>query len=224
MEFPKKKKKVDQTAGLFDRMKVQILSQLVPGGPSAVDLSPKGSVDELCVPMMDTLNNHTDYVTTSSCSGRVSVWAGVEKGEGGWLVSSHATIDPDAVVASLTPFPSTGAVILKMEPFVMHVQCRDLAASHKVLVAALHAGFRNSGVIPGKKRVMLAIRHTMTLEVPLGQDGVRMVDDAYVAHITAIANTKLLENFSRIELLHKTVVAALAGEGPAAMPEDGEEE
>ena len=42
--------------------------------PQYTDLSPKGSVDEGCLPLMQILNNHEDYVTTSSCSGRISIF------------------------------------------------------------------------------------------------------------------------------------------------------
>eukprot|EP00759_Apiculatamorpha_spiralis_P003949 PhF_6_TR12242/c0_g1_i2/m.19381/K15450/TYW3; tRNA wybutosine-synthesizing protein 3 len=166
------KKKHDQTKGLFDKHKLHILSNICVGGTDdtttadstttategggPVDKSPKGSVDELCLPIMHILNAHNDYVTTSSCSGRIAVWCGVEKGDGGWLLSSHDPVKPEDVCASLDPFPATGNVMFKMEPFVMHVLCRDVEAAHRLVIASLAAGYRNSGAIPGKKKVMVA--------------------------------------------------------------------
>src|SRR5437764_14316521 len=38
------------------------------------DKSPKGSIDELMLPLINLLNKHNDYVTTSSCSGRIAVY------------------------------------------------------------------------------------------------------------------------------------------------------
>ena len=209
----KVKKKVDQSTGLFDKMKQQVLHELSPG-PGEKDLSPKGFVDERCRPLMQTLNQHEDYVTTSSCSGRVALWCGNEKGDGGWLLSSHEEVTVEDVLAALMPFPTAGSVVFKMEPFLMHVMCRNLEAAHRLLVAVLHAGYRNSGVIPGKKRTMLGIRHTMTLEVPIGEGGQCMLeDDRYLRYITKVANAKLRENFQRMEVLHKAVVGALESSG-----------
>ncbi|KAJ1967883.1 hypothetical protein H4R34_006341, partial [Dimargaris verticillata] len=37
------------------------------------DKSPKGGVDVPVQPLLQLLNSHPDYVTTSSCSGRVAV-------------------------------------------------------------------------------------------------------------------------------------------------------
>lgn len=38
------------------------------------DLSPKGSVDVKCLPVIDLLNKCDEYVTTSSCSGRIALF------------------------------------------------------------------------------------------------------------------------------------------------------
>ena len=42
-----------------------------------VDLSRKGSVDDAIVPMVKLLNSMDEYYTTSSCSGRISVFSEV---------------------------------------------------------------------------------------------------------------------------------------------------
>lgn len=42
-----------------------------------VDLSRKGSVDDAIVPMVELLNSMEEYYTTSSCSGRISVFSEV---------------------------------------------------------------------------------------------------------------------------------------------------
>ncbi|SMN20371.1 similar to Saccharomyces cerevisiae YGL050W TYW3 tRNA methyltransferase required for synthesis of wybutosine [Maudiozyma saulgeensis] len=82
----------------FDQKKASILDEINSPQP---DLSPKGSIDELCIPIMELINSHKDMVTTSSCSGRVSVFVeGTKhyneeikvggKGQGGrWLFVSH---------------------------------------------------------------------------------------------------------------------------------------
>ena len=42
-----------------------------------VDLSRKGSVDDAIMPMVKLLNSTDEYYTTSSCSGRISIFSEV---------------------------------------------------------------------------------------------------------------------------------------------------
>lgn len=89
----------------FDQKKQSILNEINSVEP---DLSPKGSIDVLCLPIINLINSHDDMVTTSSCSGRISVFVeGTKqqhnlvnktggKGQGGkWIYVSH---DQDQVV------------------------------------------------------------------------------------------------------------------------------
>ena len=51
---------------LFDRQKAEKLSK--------VDLSRKGSVDAPIFDFLKKLNSHPDYVSLSSCSGRIIIF------------------------------------------------------------------------------------------------------------------------------------------------------
>ncbi|ODV94719.1 hypothetical protein PACTADRAFT_50584 [Pachysolen tannophilus NRRL Y-2460] len=59
---------------LFEQKKTQILKDMESTSLESPDLSPKGTIDELCIPIMNLINSNKDMVTTSSCSGRVSVF------------------------------------------------------------------------------------------------------------------------------------------------------
>ena len=50
----------------FDEIKLRTVS--------ALDKSPKGSIDEPLLPLLDLLNADQDYVSTSCCSGRIAVY------------------------------------------------------------------------------------------------------------------------------------------------------
>ena len=131
---------------------------------SKLDKSPKGSLDEPTAPLVHDINRHPDYVTTSSCSGRVSLFAtfGDEHNRGGrWLLVQHATVTVRELTEALTPPPTQPAapppelVLFKHEPAILHVQCRHLEAAKRLLQVALSAGFRESGaVLSGSEKVM----------------------------------------------------------------------
>jgi len=53
----------------FEEQKASCLSQ--------VDLSKKGSIDDQIVDLVQYINAKDDYFTTSSCSGRISVFSEV---------------------------------------------------------------------------------------------------------------------------------------------------
>lgn len=78
----------------FVRKKAHILSQLSALSESYQDASPKGSVDEEIVDLIEQVNAVPDLVTTSSCGGRVAVFA-----DGVSLTPGASTV-PDAPVAS----------------------------------------------------------------------------------------------------------------------------
>lgn len=108
----------------FEAKKQRILELLETPDADYQDLSPKGSIDEAIRPLITNINSLPGLVTTSSCSGRVSVFcegrkrigeeaesqADVEvvrtgpggKGQGSWLYISH---DP-VKVAEDTDFMS----------------------------------------------------------------------------------------------------------------------
>ena len=200
---------------------------------SKLDKSPKGSLDEPTAPLVHDINRHPDYVTTSSCSGRVSLFAtfGDEHNRGGrWLFVQHATVTVRELTEALTPPPTQPAapppelVLFKHEPAILHVQCRHLEAAKRLLQVALSAGFRESGlVLSGSEKVMLAIRTTSnSLELPLAARGAMLLPPAYMELLVAQANERFTSNRGRTDALHAAFLAALpahmAAAGPAACP------
>lgn len=58
----------------FSQKKLFILSQLAQTSETNLDASPKGTVDVHLLDLIGLINAHEDMVTTSSCSGRLSVF------------------------------------------------------------------------------------------------------------------------------------------------------
>jgi len=80
----------------FQEKKAKILAELNIPDAKYQDLSPKGSVDAGIKTLVFEVNESPDYVTTSSCSGRVAIYlegAKGAKGGGKWLFTSHNPID-----------------------------------------------------------------------------------------------------------------------------------
>ena len=128
---------------LFDRQKAEKLAK--------VDLSRKGSVDAPIVEFLKKLNAHPDYVSLSSCSGRIIIFASTEeniKKGCQWILVKHDEVkkDDQAWQKVIDNQQREGILTLKFEPFILHVQCRHIDAAKKLLTLANEAGFRNSGL------------------------------------------------------------------------------
>ncbi|PNJ71887.1 TYW3 isoform 5 [Pongo abelii] len=144
------------------------------------------------------------FFTTSSCAGRILLLDGgingfeVQKQNCCWLLVTHKLCVKDDVIVALKK--ANGDATLKFEPFVLHVQCRQLQDAQILHSVAIDAGFRNSGITVGKRgKTMLAVRSTHGLEVPLSHKGKLMVTEEYIDFLLNVANQKMEENKKRIE-------------------------
>ncbi|CAR30011.1 hypothetical protein ZYGR_0AD07010 [Zygosaccharomyces rouxii] len=214
----------------FDQKKASILTGIDSEKP---DLSPKGDIDVLCIPIIDLINSHQDMVTTSSCSGRVSVFVeGTKfhkgkiktggKGEGGrWLFVTHNYQDVpnwmdkidlnntkvmEAATGSLNE--DTRLVLYKFEPFILHVKCRDFNTASKLYNTAMACGFRESGI--GSNN-LVALRINIKLDTPIGYydqetDAIKLyVSKQYVKILDDLSLSKFQDNTRKMEALHDRI-------------------
>lgn len=118
------------------------------------DKSPKGFLDEPIADLVNYINSLRDYVTTSSCSGRIVLFA---TGEKKWILAKHSHVTQKETLEILTEYfkgkEDVPPVLLKHEPFIVHVQCIDLGAAERLLQTVLQAGYRESGIVLGKKKL-----------------------------------------------------------------------
>ncbi|XP_013393713.1 tRNA wybutosine-synthesizing protein 3 homolog [Lingula anatina] len=191
--------KVSENDVYFDKHKEQCLK--------ATDLSRKGSIDAPIKELVQHINNCKQYFTTSSCSGRTILFqkaSEFEKQGCKWLYVSHepATVEP--VVLKLTNLQDD--VYFKFEPFVLHVQCRTLTDATKLHAVAVASGFRNSGISIGRKgKIIMAVRSTHSMEVPIALGGQLLVTEKYIGELVTLANKRMAENQRRIERFFETV-------------------
>ncbi|XP_035747716.1 tRNA wybutosine-synthesizing protein 3 homolog isoform X1 [Egretta garzetta] len=105
---------------------------------------------------------------------------------------------------------ATGDVVLKFEPFILHVLCQELQDAQLLHAVAIDSGFRNSGITVGRGgKIMMAVRSTHCLEVPLSHKGKLMVSEEYIEFLIHVANRKMEENTRRIDRFYKCLELAL---------------
>ncbi|OVA06603.1 tRNA transferase Trm5/Tyw2 [Macleaya cordata] len=203
----------------FEKRKAATLAAMAS---TEVDKSPKGTIDAPIIPLLKTLNLHPSYFSTSSCSGRISILSqpssttttttaaaatSKKKARGGsWLFISHEPADPDSVIDLLFPSDSStsstqeeGDLVFRFEPFILAVECKDISSAQSLVSTAISCGFRESGITNAHKRVIIAIRCSIRLEVPLGSTGQILVSPDYVRFLVRTANEKMELNRKRTD-------------------------
>ncbi|XP_025954315.2 tRNA wybutosine-synthesizing protein 3 homolog isoform X2 [Dromaius novaehollandiae] len=181
------------------------------------DGSRKGSVDPRAAGVVRLLNGQPRFCTASSCSGRLVLAQlpaadtnryEVQKKNCSWLMVSHEMCSKDDVMTALEK--ATGDTVLKFEPFVLHVLCQELQDAQLLHSVAINSGFRNSGITVGRRgKIMMAVRSTHCLEVPLSRMGKLMVSEEYIEFLIHTANRKMEENMRRIDRFYNCLQLAL---------------
>ncbi|XP_073213443.1 tRNA wybutosine-synthesizing protein 3 homolog isoform X2 [Lepidochelys kempii] len=151
------------------------------------DESRKGSVDEAIAELVQLLNGQERFCTTSSCAGRL--------------------------LLAQAPAPGFNGYEVQKKNCCWLMVTHQLCAKEDVHSVAIDSGFRNSGITVGRRgKIMMAVRSTHCLEVPLSHMGQLMVTEEYVDFLVQIANRKMEENMKRIDRFYKCLQLALKSE------------
>ena len=102
----------------FLKRKADILAVI---GDGEGDKSVKGSVDAPIRELVNLINRHESFVTTSSCSGRIAVFlqsnsvgdsegtpssSKKKRGEGGWVLVRHRKVSPEELISAVSKYTS----------------------------------------------------------------------------------------------------------------------
>jgi len=252
----------------FDQRKQHIVNGL--NQQVYQDRSPKGSVDVAILPLIEIINQHINYVTTSSCSGRISVFhqCGDGDDEGGvgddtissdynnnaadsgdgnaesngstggstsgarevippkdrWVFVSHDMVPDEHTAASElynklqnmklnTQFGKKQSVIFRYEPFILHVEARDTSAAQAFVAVAVRGGLRLSGMVPGRRHIIVSVRSSLIMDCPLWIDGDTVVDEKYIEILFRQANEKFNLNTKHMNKYQSMVSEFYASQG-----------
>lgn len=162
---------------------------------SKLDKSKKGEIDERIIPLIKLINSKDEYYTTSSCSGRVYLWKGTgKKNETKWLKLSHDLI-AESFLTDLDE--KNGLVWLRLEPFILHIACRDLKAANQLLSEAKPI-FKKSSILSISNKIIVEIKGSEFMEVPFYQDG-KLLFSGQLRWLVELINEKLKQIWLGIE-------------------------
>jgi tRNA wybutosine-synthesizing protein 3 len=183
----------------FQQRKKDILSKK--------DKSSVGGWDEKIRNLCRKINNHKNYYTTSSCSGRILFTKKINREKRNVVLKKyHNPITFEELNRCLDELIKKGdEVNFKFEPCILHVACRDVESIGVLFEKAQESGWKNSGAISFSKRFVLDIRVTDKIEFPILRQGKLIVNEEFLKIIVKEANEKLKIGWEKIRNLEKIV-------------------
>ncbi|MFT4326173.1 MAG: tRNA wybutosine-synthesizing 3 family protein [Candidatus Woesearchaeota archaeon] len=174
------------------------------------DLSRKGNVDERISSLLDTINTFKNYVTTSSCSGRILYFVVSDSGKKHdceWPLVTHKKAEVTEFQEKLHAIASSYDTIwFKMESAILHVQCKTIEDAQFLVNVAKEHGFKRSGIFVIKpERVLVELISTEKMETIVVKDKKVLVSDAYIEVLVETANKKLNRAHKRIDMFEQAL-------------------
>ena len=157
------------------------------------DLSKKGGVDVEIQEIVNIINSQPDYCTTSSCAGRITLLERMsdKKFDANWLIASHQPVTFEEVKEKLN---SEHDVWLMQESFILHIFCRTIDYAEEFLQICRDIGFKRSGIIAMKNKIMIETMGNEKVETIVVKDGKKLIDDEYLRILVELCNTRMKSN------------------------------
>lgn len=176
---------------------------------SMKDNSSIGELDEKISRLCGKLNKMKEYYTTSSCSGRIVLIKQAEKKqEGLFLFRTHSKIKFKQIKQELNKVirdNKRDLIYFRQEPCILHAACASLSSAQKLLDSAKLAGWKNSGIMASMNRIVLEMRSTEFIQMPIIFKGEILVDDNFLKILVKEANRKLERTFGKIQKLESLI-------------------
>jgi len=152
------------------------------------------------------LNKSEDYISLSSCSGRIVLIKNVvKKGPGLFVLRTHDKVSFKELKKALNNYSGEG-LVYKQEACILHVACRDLETSMKLLRLAQESGWKQSGIISiGSNRVVVDLRSTEIISFLIHNGKKTLVDDDFLKNLVVESNNKLARTWKKIKKLEKSL-------------------
>ena len=171
------------------------------------DKSSIGEWDKPIAKLCDKINKLDKYYTLSSCSGRIVLIKNLDKKQPGMFVlRTHNKIKFQDIVNSLNEASKTQETLnFKHEPPILHVCTKSLEDAEKLLNKSRDSGWKNSGIMSTKGRIVLELRSTEYLALPIMEKGRVLVSDEFIKILVRESNNRMEKGWEKIKKLQEAI-------------------
>jgi tRNA wybutosine-synthesizing protein 3 len=165
-------------------------------------------VDEDIILLLERINSLENYFTTSSCSGRVSIMEMPDFGDkvnSVWLGKWHREVSVEEVLDAIERHEKGQLWFLVRSP-ILHVGARTMEDAVSLLNLAIGLGFKYSNIKSvSHKKLVVEIRSTERMDVPLGENGELWVNEEYIARIVEMGNAQVRRFKGKLKRLEEEI-------------------
>ncbi|MCD6189016.1 MAG: hypothetical protein J7J97_02290, partial [Thermococcus sp.] len=160
------------------------------------------------ISLLNKINSLENYFTTSSCSGRISVMQLPDFGDklnAIWLGKWHSEVKIEEVLDAINKHDG-GMLWFMLHSPILHVAARTLEDAVELLNLAISCGFKHSNIKSiSHKKLVVEIRSTERMDVPLGKDGELWVSPEHLEKIIEIADLQLRRAKEKLRRLENEI-------------------
>ncbi|PIU21603.1 MAG: hypothetical protein COT15_01450 [Candidatus Diapherotrites archaeon CG08_land_8_20_14_0_20_34_12] len=169
----------------------------------------KGKMDEKLVNFCKYVSSTRNYFTSSCCSGRILLLRiegnDRDKRNCHFHRKWHDIVSLSEVLAGINE-DTKGRIWFKVEPFILHLGCKDLENAKKILEVMKLAGIKRGGIIVAKEgKFMVEFMGTQEMSFLAKEDDAILVDKGYLENAVNEANRKMTVNEEMLIRLEKEV-------------------
>ncbi len=175
------------------------------------DAKSENLVDTAVIPLIDYINSLRNFYTTSSCSGRISVFCNlITKLDSFAIKKWHRKVTFDEVMdvinSTINSCSCSGSVWIRQEPSIFHIVSKDLVGAAKILDIALNSGYKYSGLQVLKEgRYLVEVLSTERVDAPIVKNGELIVSGDYIKLLTDISCEKFEKSREKLEKFEEEV-------------------
>lgn len=161
----------------------------------------EGAVDELAKPLVVLINQFPNYYTTSSCVGRFVLLSKLSfrnKYSAAFVYKTHdLPVEKEVLNHATSPFE--GQLWLNVEPPTFHVGTRTVQEASDLLKIALDAQMGYSMIKTVARSIVVEVRGTGLLQMPIGQDGELLIADNHLRYTVDLAREIMTDERERLD-------------------------
>jgi len=166
------------------------------------DLSNIGGIDKEILDIVNCINDKKDLCTTSSCAGRITLLERKtdKKTDTKWLIASHQPVTFEQINEVIN---SEHEVWLMQESCILHVFAQTMEAADKFLEICRRVGFKRSGIMAFKNRIMIEMMGNEKVETLVVKDGKVLPDDEYLKLLIEACNHRMKRSRAKMDEFYK---------------------
>ena len=171
----------------------------------------ENKVDLEILHVINRINEFAQYYSTSSCAGRIVLLSKANfrgKYTAEFVYKNHSPLNPEAIIELKNSMkrPFAGQLYFNVEPPTYHVVCNTFEDAMQIHQLALEVALGYSMFKSIKKSIVVEIRGTGLLQVPIGLDNKVYITDEHLDFILALGNEVLSSEQDRVKKLYEGLI------------------